>query len=124
MRNAKRTNDIVAALFPSSVRERMFQRNEEGETTKQAIREKEDMNQYLSSINSGSGVEPQNNGTRLGGLQPIADSYIGSVFFLDIAGFTRWSADRTAAEVFQLLESVYEVFDEIADGMGVFKIET
>ena len=35
-----------------------------------------------------------------------------TVLFADIAGFTAWSAERTPQEVFKLLETIYNAFDE------------
>jgi hypothetical protein len=55
--------------------------------------------------------------------QPIADLYpSATVFFADIAGFTGWSATREPAQVFTLLETVYDEFDQIADKLKVFKV--
>jgi class 3 adenylate cyclase len=44
--------------------------------------------------------------------------------FLDISGFTAWSSERQPSQVFQLLESIYQAFDDIAKKMHVFKVET
>jgi hypothetical protein len=41
-----------------------------------------------------------------------------------MAGLTAWSATRTPEQVFELLERVYSAFDEIADRLKVFKVET
>jgi class 3 adenylate cyclase len=55
--------------------------------------------------------------------QPIADLYpSATVFFADIAGFTGWSATREPTQVFTLLETVYNEFDQIADQLNVFKV--
>lgn len=42
----------------------------------------------------------------------------------DIEGFTAWSSTREPAQVFNLLETVYGAFDEIARRRGIFKVET
>jgi len=47
-----------------------------------------------------------------------------TIYFADLVGFTAWSAKRTPEEVFQLLESLYSVFDDIATKRSVYKIET
>jgi class 3 adenylate cyclase len=47
-----------------------------------------------------------------------------TVMFLDISGFTAWSSERQPSQVFQLLESIYQSFDNIAKKMHVFKVET
>lgn len=39
-------------------------------------------------------------------------------------GFTAWSSTRDPSQVFQLLESIYNSFDEIAKSRKVFKVET
>jgi class 3 adenylate cyclase len=44
--------------------------------------------------------------------------------FADIAGFTAWSSEREPSQVFKLLETLYHEFDNIADCLGVFKVET
>jgi len=56
---------------------------------------------------------------------PIADHFPDvTVFFLDIAGFTAWSAERDPPQVFCLLETIYGEFDQLAAQLGVFKVET
>lgn len=42
--------------------------------------------------------------------------------FADIAGFTQWSSTRDPEHVFQLLETLYKAFDEIAKRRRVFKV--
>ena len=39
-------------------------------------------------------------------------------------GFTAWSSTRDPSQVFQLLEAIYNSFDEIAKSRKVFKVET
>ena len=57
--------------------------------------------------------------------QPIADFFPNcTVFFGDIAGFTAWSSTREPAQVFILLQTVYQNFDLIAKRRKVFKVET
>jgi class 3 adenylate cyclase len=75
-------------------------------------------NNYLKSfLNDGD-----ENGV---GAKPIADLFLYStVLFADIAGFTAWSSTRESAQVFILLQMVYQAFDVIANNYGVFKVET
>jgi len=47
-----------------------------------------------------------------------------TVIFADISGFTAWASTREPAQVFQLLETIYRAFDEIARRKGIFKVET
>lgn len=57
--------------------------------------------------------------------QPIADLFPHcTVLFADIAGFTAWSSAREPAQVFILLQTVYQNFDAIAKRRRVFKVET
>ena len=57
--------------------------------------------------------------------QPIADFFpYCTVMFADIAGFTAWSSAREPAQVFVLLQSIYQSFDLIAKKRKVFKVET
>lgn len=44
--------------------------------------------------------------------------------FADMTGFTAWSSVREPSQVFQLLEIVYNSFDNIAKRRRVFKVET
>mmetsp|Transcript_20032 Transcript_20032/g.35262 ORF Transcript_20032/g.35262 Transcript_20032/m.35262 type:complete len:1107 (-) Transcript_20032:235-3555(-) len=47
-----------------------------------------------------------------------------TVMFADISGFTAWASTREPAQVFQLLETIYGAFDEIARRKQIFKVET
>ena len=44
------------------------------------------------------------------------------LLLIDLAGFTKWPSTRSAEEVFELLESVYGVFDKLALKLKVFKV--
>jgi class 3 adenylate cyclase len=56
---------------------------------------------------------------------PIADLYPETtVFFADIAGFTKWSSSRSPDQVFRMLETLYGSFDKIARAYRIFKVET
>ncbi|CAB9519313.1 Receptor-type guanylate cyclase gcy [Seminavis robusta] len=56
---------------------------------------------------------------------PIADLFPNcTVLFADIAGFTAWSSVREPSQVFTLLETLYQSFDDIAKKRNVFKVET
>lgn len=46
------------------------------------------------------------------------------VLFADIAGFTAWSSTRDPAQVFILLQTLYQAFDKVAKRRKVFKVET
>jgi len=73
----------------------------------------------LKTFLDGNELAAQNN------EQPIADFFPDcTVFFADIAGFTAWSSTREPAQVFMLLQTVYQNFDLIAKKHKVFKVET
>jgi class 3 adenylate cyclase len=56
---------------------------------------------------------------------PVAQYYPNvTVLFADVVGFTSWSSIRDPYQVFTLLETLYEAFDELAEAKGVFKVET
>jgi class 3 adenylate cyclase len=105
---ATKSNAIVSSLFPSNVRDRLFQ--EQGNKDRLATfltgDEGGDENQALAS-------------------KPIADLFPNStIIFMDIVGFTSWSSAREPTQVFILLETLFGAFDEIAKRRRVFKVET
>jgi class 3 adenylate cyclase len=56
---------------------------------------------------------------------PIAVHFTATtIFFADIAGFTAWSSEREPAQVFQLLEALFQDFDMESKKFGIFKVET
>ena len=113
MASATRSNAIVSSLFPAAVRERLMRRDSGDHTT-----------------GSDGGADAEANGMMMTqeeilNTKPIADLFTDcTVLFSDICGFTAWSSEREPAEVFTLLEYVYNSFDRIARRMDVFKVET
>jgi class 3 adenylate cyclase len=69
---------------------------------------------------------------RIFSLIPSEISYVAiaelfpeaTVMFANIAGFTAWSSLREPAQVFMLLESIFQSFDEAAQKLKIFKVET
>jgi class 3 adenylate cyclase len=132
---AVKSTAVVKSLFPENVRERLY------EETEKALED----NKRSSSKNT-SGDKWSNNAAANGNLtkflstgelmeaseaasirkgSPIADLFPEStVFFADLAGFTKWSSERKPTEVFGLLETIYGAFDRIAQRRKVFKVET
>lgn len=47
-----------------------------------------------------------------------------SLTFIAQQGFSSWSSERDATQIFQLLEGLFSGFDTIARGCGAFKIES
>ena len=99
---------IVNSLFPEQVRNQLYQEKKaEQEQNKNA---KEFLNPAMSNNDDFSG-------------RPIASLHENTtIFFADLAGFTKWSSTRSPVEVFELLETLYRSFDVIAKRRGVFKV--
>ena len=96
----------VASLFPDEVRDQLDQ-----EFVKQQQQQKQ-----------GSDTDTENPDIN---SEPAADLFEETtVMFADLAGFTTWSARKTPAQVFELLETIYSAFDSIAASRNVFKVET
>jgi class 3 adenylate cyclase len=105
---ATQSTAIVKSLFPKNVRDRMME-----ETIGDS------QNNRLKSFLKGDSKDEDV------GLQPIADLFPHcTVLFADIAGFTAWSSTREPAQVFTLLQTLYQAFDVIAKRRRVFKVET
>ena len=115
MGKARRTHQIVASLFPKNIREQIL--NDDGEFHNGGL---------LGAKNSlKTFVKGGMNDNHVFGQMPIADMYPEStVMFADISGFTSWSSSREPAQVFVLLQTLYQGFDEIAKKRKVFKVET
>ncbi|CAJ1964594.1 unnamed protein product [Cylindrotheca closterium] len=148
MGEAKKTNDILSALFPAGVHNRLFGKGnndkieeveeEEAITAKQTPESsKYRLKSYLANedqktkananINTPLGTSAQESvpGADMYGTKPIADLFPNTtIMFADIAGFTAWSSVREPSQVFTLLETVYSAFDAIAKKRKVFKVET
>jgi len=111
LRKAKQTHDIVSLLFPKQVRDQLLQENNQESNN--------------SKKNSGSGnllggqsclkIFLSNSNEDDVGRAPIANLYLHAmVLFADIEGFTAWSSTQEPAEVFVLLQNIYQAFDRIA----------
>jgi class 3 adenylate cyclase len=114
MTTAMASNAIVCSLFPAVVRDRLYQ--------KAGAQPKPRISLVSQAANNliAKGTIPDTSPTD----RPIVDLVQNcTVMFADIAGFTSWSATRTPAEVFSLLETLYGAFDKIAKKRSVFKVE-
>ncbi|CAB9515672.1 Receptor-type guanylate cyclase gcy [Seminavis robusta] len=113
-----RSNAIVSSLFPAQIRERMM------------ADEKSKLKSFLFNTShdseSGEDVAPfSDDESNKKKSKPIADLFTDTtVMFADIAGFTAWSSEREPSQVFTLLETIYEAYDEITKQQGAFKVET
>jgi hypothetical protein len=116
MKKAVETTAVVASLFPENVRERLIQ-GQIGTDSGKGGTFMNQNNRLKGFINDGGKDDD--------GLQPIAELYPRcTVLFSDLAGFTAWSSTREPAQVFILLQTVYQAFDVIAKRRKVFKVET
>ncbi|KAL3937630.1 MAG: hypothetical protein SGBAC_007304 [Bacillariaceae sp.] len=105
-----RQDKIVSDVFPSAIRDRLYNQN---------IDDAQDSNQdnLLDPLDFGT--------SNMIGSAPLADLFPNTtVIFADIVGFTAWSSQREPSQVFVLLETIYNAFDKIAYRQSVFKVET
>ena len=124
MESAVRSSAIVDSLFPSTVRNQLYDAQDE----KQKKQKQTGSDAAGESLNSVSDDRCMNsNGLPSHALNhgSIAQVYPDTtVIFADIVGFTSWSATREPTQVFHLLEKLFACFDALAKIYGVFKIET
>eukprot|EP00980_Cylindrotheca_fusiformis_P010299 scaffold2294_cov106-Cylindrotheca_fusiformis.AAC.15 len=103
---------IVANVFPSTIRDRLYQ------AQGNALQHRQPVNETVKRLgfkNESSGMESA----------PLADLFPNtSIVFADIAGFTAWSSAREPQQVFILLENIYGALDGIAQRLAIFKVET
>lgn len=119
---AQRTNAVVSSLFPEDVQRRIMQEAEAQEKKEQRMTVTNKMKEFLQDT-----TQPQSKSDKATELRgkPIADFFPeATVMFADLVGFTAWSSMREPTQVFTLLESIYNAFDEIARRRRVFKVET
>eukprot|EP00523_Entomoneis_sp_CCMP467_P019712 CAMPEP_0168820572 /NCGR_PEP_ID=MMETSP0726-20121227/8918_1 /TAXON_ID=265536 /ORGANISM="Amphiprora sp., Strain CCMP467" /LENGTH=1298 /DNA_ID=CAMNT_0008873087 /DNA_START=52 /DNA_END=3948 /DNA_ORIENTATION=- len=146
---AQRSDAIVRSLFPSNVRNRLYEQAKakelaEREREKEAWKNSKNMSsnsslgegalietpkiRLKSFISSGSALpedQMPNNHQVSVAMEPIADLFPHTtIMFADIAGFTAWSSEREPSQVFTLLETIYRDMDKAAKKLNVFKVET
>eukprot|EP00934_Nitzschia_sp_Nitz4_P001033 Nitzschia sp. Nitz4//scaffold68_size99682//65007//67537//NITZ4_004572-RA/size99682-snap-gene-0.3-mRNA-1//1//CDS//3329556617//1033//frame0 len=113
--NAARSNAIVASLFPSNIRDRLLNVNQQPAD----IRKKAGA-LGLKGFMSGELTAEEDVHSK-----PLADLFLEcTIMFADIAGFTAWSSMREPSQVFTILETLYGAFDQIAKSRKVLKVET
>ena len=112
---ATQSTAIVSSLFPKQVRDRLMQTENDTKGGAATLASNHRLKSFLTGDDK----------TNDGGGQPIADLFPHcTVYFADIAGFTAWSSTREPAQVFLLLQAVYQSFDVLAKRRKVFKVET
>ena len=110
LERAVRATAVVSSLYPENIREHIINddTNSPGKPSKRG-------NAFLRSEMKESAMV----------TQPLASKYTDcTVYFADLAGFTKWSSTREPEQVFQLLETLFKEFDAVAAKWGVFKVET
>eukprot|EP00980_Cylindrotheca_fusiformis_P030347 scaffold24674_cov127-Cylindrotheca_fusiformis.AAC.1 len=108
---------VVSNVFPSAIRERLYQHQHQGHHDDKKRADQDDtIGGFDNTFDSGL---PTSDSAPLADLFPSV-----TVVFADIAGFTAWSSAREPQQVFVLLESIYSAFDRIAYRHSVFKVET
>ncbi|KAG7370377.1 adenylate/guanylate cyclase [Nitzschia inconspicua] len=120
---ANQTGAIVNSMFPKSIRERLM--NEQA-TNKEFQKEQHFGVPFIGSHQKAklSGVSSSSPPLVLA-TKPIADYYPSSTLMVtDLVGFTAWSSEREPAQVFTLLETLFNAFDAIAKKRNIFKVET
>jgi class 3 adenylate cyclase len=151
LKSAQQDRAVVASLFPPAIRDRLFNNSIPDEAVKKPGRMgvaasmpieggpgahaggdediQRPLNGPLGSESAPARIKNFLNEnvdeTTKKDEKPIADLFPNTtVLFADIAGFTAWSSQREPAQVFTLLQTIYQAFDKLAKKLGVFKIET
>ncbi|CAB9517945.1 Receptor-type guanylate cyclase gcy [Seminavis robusta] len=120
----QRSNELVTGLFPKEYRERLFGK-ENGEEGVFLQKTRANKSPLLASRRGESLFADRGDGPEMYTTPPVADLFSDcTVMEADIAGFTAWSSTREPTMVFELLETLYRAFDEIAERRRVFKVET
>lgn len=142
MTQAVQSTTIVSSLFPEVVRDRIMQSATDSISTEKKYTDTPQVEMSDSSDASPikrfmrapprlliktflkhTTVDPK--GVSFDDSKPIADLFPQcTVMFADIVGFTAWSSQREPAQVFTLLQNLYQAFDKVAKKRGVFKVET
>jgi class 3 adenylate cyclase len=117
---AARSNAIISSMFPTEVRDRLFFERDEKNAGRNNNGQKASIQSKLASEqHSNEESHTKNDG------KPIADLFLETtILFADIVGFTAWSSVREPSQVFILLETIFQAFDDIARKRRVFKVET
>lgn len=132
---AVKSGAVVRSLFPAKVVDRLYETAENKTSqhasfvnTKTAKANAFKSGQRHNMITESRRDLNTDQGNDYGDIEtsdPIADLYPDcTVFFADIAGFTKWSSNRQPTEVFRFLETLYSTFDKAANSRDVFKVET
>jgi class 3 adenylate cyclase len=118
MQSVIETKRFVGTLFPANIRDRVMDDAFDDAGGAPFLKGAVDTEEIGGEDNEETGFGAYQ-------TRPIADYFPHTtVMFADISGFTAWSSTREPFQVFQLLETLYGAFDDIAERRGVFKVET
>ena len=107
---AARSNAIVSELFPTQIKDRLLA---------------DDRSKIKNFLVNREGHDEDEDNVNIRKSKPIADLFTDTtIMFADLVGFTAWSSTREPAQVFTLLETIFNSFDAICKRNGVFKVET
>lgn len=113
LHKAAKSTAIVSSLFPKQVRDRLL----DDTFDRKGNNIFSGANQLKSFLSGGE------NG--VGSSNQMADLFPNcTILFADVVGFTAWSSSREPQQVFILLQTIYNNFDQIAKRRRVFKVET
>jgi len=106
-------------MIPDHLRNRLEQEIQNAKEAKKANKKGGNLKSYLKE---GHGKAGENNQAKISSEKPLADLYLETtVLNADISGFTSWSSVREPSQVFILLETLFQEFDEIAKKRRIFK---
>jgi hypothetical protein len=124
MDTAVKSTAVVDSLFPAAVRDRLYEDEKSAEFSNEMTLWKNDQTTDQQSEAFTTAFLDGPTKQRKKG-RPIAEKFEHTtVFFADLAGFTKWSSTREPEQVFELLETLFGAFDKIALRRKVFKVET
>jgi class 3 adenylate cyclase len=119
---AARSNAIISSLFPKLVMDRLFAERDEKNARKDQKEQKTDFHSVMGSNMKELKDDRKDSDCK---ERPLADLYPETtILFADIVGFTAWSSVREPCQVFVLLETFFQAFDDIARKRRVYKVET
>ena len=125
---AKAANDVVGLHFPKHLHKELYNKQKPGK--KHKGKKKKDSSKN-STDNKGDSNDPSISNKKLinskeeQDKQNISDNFEScTVLFADLIGFLQWSRGRDPAEVFLLLETIFECLDRLTKKHDVFKVET
>ena len=138
MAKAEEAGALVSSIFPSAVRNKLYEGNKDISNSKSQRPFKAAVPNVVASHKSRiksflldeTPTDPHKEEAmplKATSLieEAIADTFPDvTIMFAEIVGFATWSSKREPTEVFILLEAVFQAFDANAKAMNVFKVET